>query len=163
MKRLSEELKKDYKQMESNKWKMSDIVNKWWESMMENEERYLSLKQRNNELDKEEKINNMKDIATKRNNFFETNARSQEQYISLLSKTIGNNQKKYDDNLMMENINKEFSKVEKEWMMKEDELVQLKKDAREKDIKKMEELVMNLDNIGLGNSKSNDALKVSNK
>jgi len=34
MKRLSEELKKDYKQMKSNKWKMSDIVNKWWESMI---------------------------------------------------------------------------------------------------------------------------------
>lgn len=34
MKRLSEELKKDYNQMKTNKWKMSDVVSKWWESMI---------------------------------------------------------------------------------------------------------------------------------
>ena len=57
--------------------------------------------------------------------------------------------------------NKEFDEVEKEWVTKKEEINQLKKEAREMDAIRMEELVNNLDSIGLMDSSKMNLLKVS--
>ena len=51
--------------------------------------------------------------------------------------------------------------MEKEWVTKKEELNQLKKEAREMDAIRMEELVNNLDSIGLMDSSKMNLLKVS--
>ncbi|KAG4086321.1 hypothetical protein H8356DRAFT_129896 [Neocallimastix lanati (nom. inval.)] len=100
----------------------------------------------------------MKDVVTERNKFFESSAQTQEQYINLLSKAIGNNQRKYDENVLAENFDKEFDKVQKEWMSRKEELNQLKKEELEMDTKRIENLIGNLDNVGLNNKKNEVSL-----
>ncbi|ORX96516.1 RabGAP/TBC, partial [Neocallimastix californiae] len=131
LRRISEELKKDYRQMKLNKWKMNNIVSKWWESMIENEDQYLSLKQRSN--------------------YFESNAQTQEQYANLISKIITNNQAKIYENIKIENINNikyDNNTTYKEWESSMNDLNQMKTGDQEMNTKQIEKT---LNNGGLNN------------
>lgn len=70
VKKLSEELKKDKRAWEDNDWKTSAMVDKWWESIMEEEAERSARHERINGLEKEERIDAMDGISAGRIIFF---------------------------------------------------------------------------------------------
>ncbi|KAL2919956.1 hypothetical protein HK105_200022 [Polyrhizophydium stewartii] len=126
MARLTEELRRDKKAWESADWKMDQMIERWWEQMMGEEDLREQSKSKMDALEKEKRISAMQQISDARRAFVDQQANTTEQHISNISRAVGRNRRTRDQAQNHEELERAFQAIETEWLQRRDEMVRMR-------------------------------------
>ncbi|KAJ3294809.1 TBC1 domain member 31 [Borealophlyctis nickersoniae] len=147
--RLTEELRKDRRAWESADWKMNDMVEKWWEQMMGEEETHAERKARLDAMEKEQRARAMREIAEARRSFVSHKKSTTQSHLSHLSKAVGTNQRSVDVEADRTALDVKFAEVEDEWTKRGEEMRKARERVVEMERNRVERLVRNAKRVGV--------------
>jgi hypothetical protein len=128
--RLTEELKKEKQHWESSDWKMNDMIEKWWNQMMEKETLQNRFRERMGAVEKEKKLDAISQIAQGntflqvRKSFTDHEELTAGANASHLAKAVAFGQHKKQSSVADRKFEKEFSNLENEWEKRRQEMIE---------------------------------------
>ncbi|OAJ43788.1 hypothetical protein BDEG_27108 [Batrachochytrium dendrobatidis JEL423] len=143
--RLSDELKQDKKTWDSVDFKMDQMVEKWWEQMMGEEDMRQESKTKLGILEKEKRATAMRQIAEARKAFADHQIHTTEQHIASISRAIGHNRRSQAQAREQEEIDAAFKDIEREWMRRRDEMVHMRGELEAVQRGRVEKLVRHVE------------------
>ncbi|KAJ3323251.1 TBC1 domain member 31 [Boothiomyces sp. JEL0866] len=152
--RLTEEIKKDKKEWESNDWKLNEMVEKWWQQMSLQEQERNKTQERLNNFENEKRIDVMTQINQgtlrfdlARQSFFQSQAKPS-LHVEKIQKAVGQNIK----NQKLAETEKEFSNafkdLESEWMKRQQEMKKVRQELQKVKTKRVEDFINNYSKVG---------------
>lgn len=131
--RLAEELKRDRQAWENCDWQtryvftqiyaVSEMVEKWWQSTVAQEENLLSRALSADAVEKEHRAASMDSIKDSRKAFLEGHMKNTAKHLNSLAKSVGMNHDKNIVNHEREQLDAEYGQVEDEWEARRRELI----------------------------------------
>ncbi|KAJ8324283.1 hypothetical protein O5D80_007475 [Batrachochytrium dendrobatidis] len=147
--RLSDELKQDKKTWDSVDFKMDQMVEKWWEQMMGEEDMRQESKTKLGILEKEKRATAMRQIAEARKAFADHQIHTTEQHIASISRAIGHNRRSQAQAREQEEIDAAFKDIEREWMRRRDEMVHMRGELEAVQRGRVEKLVRHVEDTAI--------------
>ncbi|KAI9136457.1 hypothetical protein BKA69DRAFT_1170674 [Paraphysoderma sedebokerense] len=124
--KLQELLKKDKEMWENGDWKMNDMLEKWWDKILGAETSHLERKQKVSTESKLDRTTAAFTIARARENFINQHINSTTHRNNIMSQAATTAIHLREKNSELENWDKEFEGIEKEWGKRWDELRKVK-------------------------------------
>ncbi|KAJ3087551.1 TBC1 domain member 31 [Quaeritorhiza haematococci] len=141
--KLSEDLRRDRRAWEAADWKMNEVVDKWWDTMMSEEESHAQRKARLDAMEKEQRAKAMRQIAEARKSFVDHHMASTARHLSLLSKAVGENRRRLDEEVESAGLEERFKDLEDEWSRRREELLQAREEMVKRDRERVERITWN--------------------
>ncbi|KAH6570797.1 hypothetical protein BASA60_007519 [Batrachochytrium salamandrivorans] len=124
--RLTDDLKRDKKAWDSADWKMDQMVEKWWEQMMGEEDMRMESKAKLDTLEKEKRATAMRQISEARRAFVDQQISTTEQHIANISRAIGHTSRAKSHQHEQKDLEVAFGDIENEWLKRRDEMVHMR-------------------------------------
>ncbi|KAJ3407502.1 TBC1 domain member 31 [Chytriomyces hyalinus] len=147
--KLSDELKKDKQAWESADWKMNEMVETWWESMMGAEDSHNERLARLDAQEKEQRVRALKRIAEARKSFVQLQANNTHAHALNLAKAVGSNRNTLETQTDLETLDTQFKRVENEWMARKEEMLAARQELSKLDQTRAERFVWNAKRVGV--------------
>ncbi|KAJ3099085.1 TBC1 domain member 31, partial [Phlyctochytrium bullatum] len=120
---LSEELRKDKADWERADWKVNEMVEKWWDSMMNMEESHTERKARLDAMEKEQRARALRRIAEARRSFVDHQYSTTKLRANALARTVGVNARDVETKADEELLDAKFREVESEWLARREQML----------------------------------------
>ncbi|KAJ3331719.1 TBC1 domain member 31 [Blyttiomyces sp. JEL0837] len=146
---LAEELQQDKMAWESADWKMNDMVEKWWESMIAMEDSHTERKARLDAVEKDQRIRALRRIAEARRSFLDHQSQATRQQGVALARAVGTNRRELESRLDESRLDKRFREVENEWLARREELLEAREELSRLDQARTKRLVANARSVGV--------------
>ncbi|KAJ3209747.1 TBC1 domain member 31 [Dinochytrium kinnereticum] len=147
--RLTEELRKDKKNWEKADWKMNEMVEKWWDSMMNMEESHTERKARLDAMEKEQRARALRRIAEARRSFVDHQYTTTKLRANALARTVGVNARDIEVKADEDILDSRFREIEAEWLARREQMISAREELARLDRSRLEKLVRNARTIGV--------------
>ncbi|KAI8607774.1 hypothetical protein BC830DRAFT_1157806 [Chytriomyces sp. MP71] len=147
--KLGEELKRDKQAWETADWKMNDMVESWWESMMGAEETHNDRLARLDASEKEQRIRSLKRIAEARKTFVDHHLNTTKNHALNIAKTVGVNRKDVESRLNETDSDAQFKQLENEWIARKEEMLSARQELSKLDHTRAERLIRHARDLGV--------------
>ncbi|KAJ3108872.1 TBC1 domain member 31 [Phlyctochytrium planicorne] len=147
--RLTEELRRDKKEWEKADWKMNEMVEKWWDSMMNMEESHTERKARLDAMEKEQRARALRRIAEARKSFVDHQYSTTKLRANALARAVGVNARDVEMKSDEDLLDSRFREIEAEWLARREEMISARDELARLDKSRLEKLVSNAKRVGV--------------
>lgn len=147
--RLQDELRRDKRAWETTDWKMTEMVEKWWESMVQEESSHAERRFRLNALEKTKRAQALHQIGDARQEMIDNHNKGTQRHVNLMSKAVGVNRRLLERDVDEAMMNTRFSEIENEWMQRKEDLNNVRQNLVQLEKMRLERLLKNIRKVGV--------------
>ncbi|KAJ1562116.1 TBC1 domain member 31, partial [Nowakowskiella sp. JEL0078] len=145
--RLADELERDKKAWESADWKMNDLVEKWWDRLIDVEEDHLERQMRLDARETEQRSKAILKIAEARKTFINQHIANTSQNMKNFKKTHFSNNRSGQILFQQADLDERYKEIENEWLTRRSEMLKARAEISALDRSRTEGIFKNSKNI----------------
>ncbi|KAI9356508.1 hypothetical protein DFJ73DRAFT_822843 [Zopfochytrium polystomum] len=147
--RLADRLEDDRRAWEEADWKMNEMVESWWENLMNSEETHEERRARLDAMEKDQRIRALERIADARKSFLSQHQSTTQAHTAALARAVGSNRRAHETHRDAYDLDSRFLAMEREWLARREELLEARTEMEHRDWERAERLVRGAGDIGV--------------